>query len=178
MKRKFKRLIFLLLAFTMVISSFGLSACDDKVASDPVLEDTKGGPYYSLQEAYNFGYIRGDNLKNVAYYYNKEQNKNYTIPNFTPSTKIPNIIDDNTKEFIKRYYLIKVRELQEGSEEYNKAYNHVNLGKYYGCYDGYYVLDVNNSYDYIDIYVFEKYNIGGMEFYNYSPNVTWVVKIK
>lgn len=171
MKRKFKRLIFLLLAFTMVISSFGLSACDEQpqtpaLKDTPIKEDTNGGPLYTIQQAYDFGYIRGDDLKNVAYYYNPSAYSKKNA-NFVPMNKTPRELTKEREREICEYYIQNVLNISQEDEwdGYARAI-------YMGCYGNCYVVKINSS-NFVQGEIKEKI-IGTEIFYDYYPNLIYV----
>ena len=68
------------------------------------LEGEKMGAFYSLQDAYDNGWLTQEDLKSIAYYHNGGRVYNETIMNetYVPQPKTPEILSTETELKIKR----------------------------------------------------------------------------
>ena len=102
------------------------------------------GKLYTLEEAYDLNLITKDDLKNIAYYYNK-----LGYSEFVPKSKDPKSISKKNERLIKKTYL------RDKLKEPRLSIKKVHIYEYYGTY---------NCYDYI---IHEEYIIDGVSFYNF-----------
>lgn len=119
------------------------------------------GGFYSLEEAYENGWLTQDDLKNIAYYYHDAQEVDVSDETFAPSPKDPETLSAETEYKIKRTYLNDVIGKEDGSFE------HVFIYGYYGTYDGNVVIAISDDYHGYDYVAEPQYNVGGVTFYQY-----------
>ena len=125
------------------------------------------GKIYRLEDAYNLNLITQDDLKSIAYYFNKLEDTD-----FVPKPKNPESIDKKTERLIKKTYLRDI--LKKPKLSIKK----VHIYGYYGTYNGYIALRITDSYNCYDYNIHEEYIIGGVSFYHfhktsiriYAPN--------
>ena len=125
------------------------------------------GKLYTLEEAYDLNLITKDDLKSIAYYFNKVESSD-----FVPKPKNPESISKRNERLIKKTYLRDV--LKEPRLSIKK----VHIYEYYGTYNGCIALRITDSYNCYDYYIYEEYIIDGVSFYDfhvasiriYAPN--------
>ena len=137
-----KRIIVL---FMMIILSVVLVGCNKNL-----------GKLYTLEEAYDLNLITKDDLKSIAYYFNKVESSD-----FVPKPKNPESISKRNERLIKKTYLRDV--LKEPRLSIKK----VHIYEYYGTYNGCIALGITDSYNCYDYHIYEEYVIGGVSFYNF-----------
>ena len=140
-----KKLIALGVLFAMTLSCF--SACDPKV-------EISKGAFYTLQEAYDNGWLTQEDIKDIAWYYydgwscdfedlwknhymtqeavekiSHEQNENGELAEYTPSPKNPEVLDAETEKQIKQ---TRVNELRKSNIRITRK--DVSIIGYYGIY--------------------------------------------
>ena len=121
------------------------------------------GNFYSLEEAYENGWLTQEDILSIAYYYNQGTDGNEELmgENYAPNPMVPETLDEERVNQIKRTYLNEVIAMPEGTLE------HVIIRAYYGTYDESVVIDITDDYHGYD-YVFEpEHEIGGVLFYHY-----------
>ncbi|MCL2798337.1 MAG: hypothetical protein FWD58_09850 [Firmicutes bacterium] len=142
-----KKLIALGVLFIMTLSCF--SACDPKV-------EISKGAFYSLQEAYDNGWLTQGDVKDIAWYYydgwscdfeylwenrymtqeavekiSHELNESGELVEYTPIPKNPETLDAETEKQIKQ---TRVNELRESGRKVKLK--DVYILSYYGTYNG------------------------------------------
>ena len=62
--------------------------------------------FYSLEDAYHYGWLTKKDMKSIAYYHNggREGNEKVMGKNYTPMPKTPEVLDDETTLAIKKAY--------------------------------------------------------------------------
>ena len=121
---------------------------------------------YSLEEAYENGFITKEDLWNVAYIYNNYVNASEFEYDVKENHPEPN-------EFLK--YKIKKEYLKEElSDLVFASIGGVNIKRYYGQYSGCYILDMDNDYVNVDLMIHDRYEIDGVVFLNYTGYYTKV----
>ena len=121
------------------------------------------GNFYSLEEAYENGWLTQEDILSIAYYYNQGTDGNEELmgENYVPNPIVPETLDEERVYQIKRTYLNEVIAMPEGSFE------HVFIRAYYGTYHENIVIHITDDYHGYD-YVFEpEHEIGGVLFYHY-----------
>ena len=134
-----KKLICLLL--TLLMSVGCLCACRDDKNEPP-------GEFYSLEEAYEKGWISKNDLINIAYY--KNGNKLFEeVENFTPSPKNPETLSEETENAIKET-LVYITNQDNSNTKATK--NDFEIFKYYGTYnDVVAIMTINNFSRYLTV---------------------------
>ena len=146
----------IIVLFMMLLLSVTLVGCNKNL-----------GKLYTLEDAYNLNLITQDDLKSIAYYFNKLEDTD-----FVPKPKNPESIDKKTERLIKKTYLRDI--LKKPKLSIKK----VHIYGYYGTYNGYIALRITDSYNCYDYNIHEEYIIGGVSFYHfhktsiriYAPN--------
>ena len=121
------------------------------------------GTMCSLEEAYERGLMTQEDILSIAYYYNQGTDGNEELmgENYAPKPMVPETLDEERVNQIKRTYLNEVIAMPEGTFE------HVIIRAYYGTYDESVVILITDDYHGYD-YVFEpEHEIGGVWFYDY-----------
>lgn len=120
-----------------------------------------------LEEAYTKGLISKDDLRSIAYYYNGKD----AATDFVPTPKNPESLSEDTIKKIQRAYYDKV-----GGEKTEAVVDDVNIGGYYGTYDGCVIVYINAScMSGIggDPICYPEYAIEDVVFYWYTPLQVW-----
>lgn len=133
--------------------------------------DSKPDNFYSLQEAYDNGWLTQEDLQSIAYYYHDTPKRNqYKDNDFEP---IP-------KQELTRQMERKIR--QAHLEDFKKAFpgekarlNNVYILNYFGTYGDCIVVDVADNIPLCrDPLFIDKKEIGNVMFYSYSEAVLQV----
>lgn len=115
---------------------------------------------YSLEEAYEKELITIEDLWNIAYIYNDYNNAS----DFEYDTKENSVvIDKRLERKIKKAYL-----KEELSDIIFATIDGVNIKSVYGLYGNSYVLEMDNNYEVVDLYIHERYEIDGVVFLDYT----------
>ena len=115
---------------------------------------------YSLEEAYEKELITKEDLWNIAYIYNDYNNAS----DFEYDTKENSVvIDKRLERKIKKAYL-----KEELSDIIFATIDGVNIKSVYGLYGNSYVLEMDNNYEEVDLYIHERYEIDGVVFLDYT----------
>ena len=131
------------------------------------LKTATQGEFYSLQEAYDNGYLTKEDLENIAYYNN---NKLLTYPE---------TIDETVAALIKED-AANIRRNQDKLPILDAKAEDFEILKYYGTYNGCYVVLLNEPYDkFFTVIIDEWVTIGGVEFHyiGHLRKSIWKVKI-
>ena len=100
------------------------------------------GEFYSLEEAYEKGWISKNDLMNIAYY--KNGNKLFEeVENFTPSPKNPETLSEETENAIKE---TRAYDLRIGQFNFEAISGDVYIDEYLGTYNGYVVVMLSDKY--------------------------------
>ena len=102
MKRKTRSfmLVVLLISFLAgIIMALGIAGCDKNI-------EIEEKPFYTLEEAYSYGWLTKEDLKSIAYYLNggRGNNEELMSETYQPLPKTPEALDDETKLEIKQAY--------------------------------------------------------------------------
>ncbi|HIZ24835.1 MAG TPA: hypothetical protein H9812_05140 [Candidatus Gallimonas intestinigallinarum] len=121
------------------------------------------GNFYSLEEAYENGWLTRDDILSIAYYYNQgaEGNEALMGESYAPEPTAPEMLDEERANQIKRTYLNDVIAMPEGTFE------HVIIRAYYGTYHENIVIHITDDYHGYDYVSEPEYEIGGVRFYDY-----------
>ena len=114
------------------------------------------GKLYTLEEAYDLNLITKDDLKSIAYYFNKLESSD-----FVPKSKDPQSISNKNERLSKKTYL------RDKLKEPRLSIKKVHIYEYYGTYNGCIALRITDSYNCYDYHIYEEYVIGGVSFYNF-----------
>ena len=118
------------------------------------------GKLYTLQEAFKQGFITENDLKSIAYYNNggRKNNEDKIAEDFAPQPLNPETIPADIQKYVKSDY-IYYNEKLENTEDISK----VKINRYYGNYNGAYVLTLCGPFDYIA--VINDFSVDGYNFY-------------
>ena len=131
---------------------------DPESSSEYVGEIT--GVFYTMEEAYEAGYLTREDLTNIAYYHNE------WVP-------YPETLDNSIAEAIKK---TQAEDLRKNVPE-AKAED-IQIIKYYGEYNGNYAVMIDHPYgEYPTVIVDEWETVGGVKFHyrGFNRIVVWVV---
>ena len=118
-----------------------LSGCDNEKDSSEIGE----GPFYTLEEAYEAGYITKRDLKSIAYYYNG--NVEYPV---TLNQEIDRTIREAMAQADREF------DTNANADDYE-------ITGYYGEYSGSYAVCVENIYTYAPAVIVDYWEyIGGV----------------
>lgn len=125
------------------------------------------GSFFSLDEAYELGYINNDDLSSIAYYFNSDK-----YPDIVPKEKNPSSLS-KYEEYIIKYLYLK-------NERVNHGYQieDINIRKYYGTYNGCVVINIKNKRIFYDLVFEDEHRIGDVIFYHYTTLQFTVFKTK
>ncbi len=109
---------------------------------------TPKGKLYTLQEAYDSGWLTKDDLMSIAYYHNggREHNEDIMTEDYAPQPKTPEAIDKATEQGIKNAAAWELRndEIEPIPEAAAEGFT---ILEYYGSYSGCYVILMRNHYE-------------------------------
>lgn len=162
-----KKLVCLGIALVML---FSLVACENN-------EEENMEPFYTLQEAYDKGFLTRKDLRSIAYYYSLTvvDGGSNNDENFVPKPKTPETLNQETEKRIKQAYFDNLIELRPDTEA---TIENILLRHYYGTYGECVTVKVSdNFYMYDFLFITEQY-IGGVLFRNYCAALVnvWIVK--
>ena len=144
-----KQVKIVLVAFILgIVMIFGVVGCN-----------TVKGTFYTLQEAYDNGWLTQENLQTIANYHHDN------------SISYPESLSDNIAKSIKRSW---AKKLKDDNPETDITEEKVNIVNYYGTYNECVAVIVDRSdVDYPAVYAPVTIEIGGVSFtYNlYHPQI-------
>jgi len=117
------------------------------------------GSFYSLQEAYDNGWLTQEDLQSLAYYYNVGSNDE----SFVPKPKNPESLSKETENMIIKTHLEGIKK-----DFPTATISDVNIAEYYGVYNDCIAISVRDNYYAIDVLVEPEYIVGGVSFYNFT----------
>ena len=121
------------------------------------------GEFYSLDEAYENGWLTQGDLKNIAYYYHTRYGETEHIDqSFVPTPKTPETLSEDIQNKIKRSYLNEIIDMPNG------LFDQVIIYNYFGTYHDNIVLHISDNYNAYDYVIETEHEIGGICFYEYS----------
>jgi hypothetical protein len=115
---------------------------------------------YSLEEAYENKFITKEDLWNIAYIYNgcvNASNVEYDVKT------IKDELDIKLERKIKKAYI-----KNDLDDIFLPKMKCISIIKYYGVYSGCHVLEMNNDCIYVDLKIYDKYEIDGIVFLSYT----------
>ena len=124
---------------------------------DTVPRENEFGICYTLQEAYDYGYLARKDLEQIAYYHNNH--KSY-----------PENLNEDIVQSIKKSWAKKLRDEEA---EYIPEYK-VRIWEYYGTYNGCVVAIIDRiDAQYAAVHFYNPMIVGGVifEFYGYGPRI-------
>lgn len=148
-----KKFISVLLSFISVISiAYAFTGCGNETIK-------VRGKFYTLEEAYNNGWLNEDDLKSIAcgYYEWRKFEENPYIGMFDPHKELSK---ENEKE-LKQAYLVQIDNKPDG------LLDKVEIRKYFGEYNRNLIVNMYSDYYMCDILVEPEFNIGGVIFKNF-----------
>ncbi len=135
----------------------------------------KEGEFYTLQEAYDAGWLTQEDLKSIAYYHNggREGNEEIMGEDYQPQLKTPEVIDKMTELSIKQTYCDNLR------KQDNAKPSGVTIERYYGAYNGCYAVVLDSIYVVYPADVINEWEIIGgvnINYYDYLSFRIWKAK--
>jgi len=158
----------------VVLLSAGLAvvmtACDndDDSYRKPLNGEPEAGKFYSLQTAYDNGWISRGDLRNIEYHRTGDAQKK----GFVATPKNPEVLSEETKLAIRESYAKSLRE-QDIAEAVADG---VLIVGYFGIYDGFIALKIDSEYFGNPDVVYEE-TIGGIRFVYGNANTITLWKI-
>ncbi len=161
MKSKFAK--FICVGLLLIICISVLFACnkDDNFRNERNGEP-EAGAFYSLQTAYDNGWICRNDLRNIAYHRTGDAQKK----GFVPTAKNPEVLSAETELAIKEAYIRDLRENYNDTVDINL--DGVSIDAYYGEYEGFIAIMISGYYGYMD--VITEDNVGGVKFIYSNSN--------
>lgn len=146
-------LIIILCFFTMCSCNIG----DD--FRNPINGEPEAGEFYTLQEAFDNGWLSRGDLRNIAYHRTGDGQRK----GFKPTPKNPEVLSVETELAIKEAHADKY--IDEPLET-------IRIRGYYGIYNGLVAVSITGGeWDYPDVTY--EVNIGGIIFYNIFKIKLW-----
>ena len=158
--KRIKLLVSLMAMIMFLGSVFAVTGCKK--------ETNPPGEIYSLEEAYENGWITREHLLSIAYYCGQtDNNAELQDENYAPIPKNPEKLSKKTA--------LKIRKTELYSARSSKAeLSDVEIIGYYGCYSGYYAVKISASYLMYPAVVNAERTIGGVLFvYTNEFPVLW-----
>ena len=114
------------------------------------------GAFYTLEEAYEAGFLTREDLMSIAYYHQGSEDET-----FSPIPLCPETLGKETERGIKETHLASIR------EEFPTAdLDDVHILEYYGTYGDCVAVHVRDDYRVIDVLEIPQAEIGGVVFYH------------
>ena len=123
--------------------------------------EPEAGEFYTLQEAYDNGWLSKGDLRNIAYYLSGSGQRK----GFKPTPKDPEELSAATELAVKEDWAKYLRE--KGTE--NAVADGVMIKNYFGTYDGLVAVFVYDSYSGYSCAMVEK-SVGGVKYTYYDSN--------
>ncbi|MCM1306401.1 MAG: hypothetical protein NC037_02550 [Bacteroides sp.] len=166
MKKKLIKIICFGLALIMSVGI--LCACNnDDDFRNPRNGEPEAGEFYTLQQAYDNGWLSKGDLRNIAYYWSGGGQRK----GFKPTPKNPETLSPETELAIKEDRAENLHE--SGTEE--AVADGVKITNYFGTYDGLVAVFVYDNYSGYSTALTQK-QIGGVSFKYYDSNQILVWK--
>ena len=152
-----------------------LAVCAGVFAGCDVGSDNFGkisGAFYTVEEAYEAGYLTREDLMSIAYYHNggREYNENCMPESYQPAPMQPEEIDTATANAIKDEYI------EEFRPDYEATREDIFIDHYYGCYNGAFAVIISDNFsDFPGVIDFVE--IDGVTFYYPLVNYIKIWKI-
>lgn len=133
------------------------------------------GEFFTLQDAYEQGFISKDELMSIAYYHNGG-NKGITNESYIRTPKSPEALSIDTENAIKetKAYYLRRKSLAGLSAKKAKA-DDVEIINYYGTYNNYSAIMMIDTYTVYDESLWEI-EIDGVKFFYNDGNRIFVWK--
>ena len=147
-----KKIISIILALISVICvAFALGGCGDT--------NEVRGEFYTLKEAYENGWLNEDDLKSIACgYYDKYKYEENPYGGYErPAEELSKEMENE----IKQAYLNQIAKYPD------VLLDKVEISRYYGKYNGNFVVSMYSQYFMCDIIVEPEFDIGGVIFKNF-----------
>ena len=151
-----------------------VSGCDNGKDGSEIGE----GSFYTLQEAYDAGYLTKEEIMSIAYYHNggRVYNEDIMSEDYTPIPKVPQALSENVSYKIRETVASELRR----SNIKNAKADGVNIIHYYGTYDGAVAVIATHSYlgDSPAVAVDSSYSVAGVIFHYWTYNhiQIWIEK--
>ena len=157
-----KNIIYIVLI--IILCFFTMCSCNyDDDFRNPINGEPEAGEFYTLQEAFDNGWLSRGDLRNIAYHRTGDGQKK----GFKPTPKNPAVLSAETELAIKEAYAANLRE--RGILE--AVADGVGVNNYFGIYN-----------DLVTVFIYDKYSgyadvilnqtIGGIKFtYNNSNEI-------
>lgn len=142
---------------------FLTATCCPSCANDRSKTDTRTA-FYNLDQAYSRGLLSQNDLRNIAYYYGQTVCGYQPEEGFAPSPKVPETLDETTKNKIcSDYYFSSDKEVPIG---------HYYVAKYYGTYHGCVAVEISDTYYICHEPIFvEGFSVGGVYIGDYASGI-------
>lgn len=152
-----------------------LALCAGVFAGCDVGSDNFGkisGAFYTMEEAYEAGYLTREDLMSIAYYHNggREYNENCMPESYQPAPMQPEEIDMATANAIKDEYI------EEFRPDYEATREDIFIDHYYGCYNGAFAVIISDNFSGFPG-VIDFVEIDGVTFYYPLVNYIKIWKI-
>ena len=122
--------------------------------------NTSNGKFLSIKEAYESKLIDKNDLLNIAYYYNNNENIN---EEFEFINQDDNELSSNIINMIKNAHLERIK-----NKTSNASIDGIIIKKFHGKYKDCYVVEITDSYIMVDVLIEPIYIIDGVKFQNFT----------
>jgi len=163
-------LAMLLMGCLAVLTLFSFVGCGEK--EPQVTVSPAKGIFYTLEEAYENGWLTKKDLKSIAYYYNNYHNDQAPEPNFKLIPK-----QELSKEKIEEMKRAYLQQNYIQASHPNATTDHVTVFQYYGTYNGNCVTFMLDDLFGYDLHFEAEKEIGGSIFYDYVVLKVYYINI-
>ncbi|MCM1393409.1 MAG: hypothetical protein NC179_00725 [[Eubacterium] siraeum] len=144
-----------------------LCACNnDDDFRNPRNGEPEAGAFYTLQQAYDNGWLSKNQLKSISYYHAEFERDTKMFGNYKPLPLNPNTLSNEVETNIKQAYLLNLQELISDGE-----IDGIHIRRYYGTYNNLVAVTIVDDYINVDLNIEEECSIGGVKFYNYGHQI-------
>ena len=164
-----KKLLAVLLATMLLgVGALGLAGCGPKTY----------GTFYTLQEAYDNGYLTREDLMSIAYYHHngREYNEKTMPEDYAPIPKEPPELGEEISWKIREAAAKELQQAETGAVPEAEAEG-MSVEKYYGTYNGSVAVIIGQSYySYPAVEINSWDTIGGVviHYWSYDRIQIWL----
>lgn len=150
-----KKVVSILFSLILVICiSFAFGGCGNQTIK-------VNGKFYSLEAAYNYGWLDESDLKSIACSYYDSHSYQFEENPYSGMYTSFEELNKKMETEIKQAYLEQIVEFAAGDRD------RVDIVRYYGTYNGNVVINIRSNYIFFDHIIEAEVLIGGVIFKNY-----------
>ena len=148
-----KFLLILLSLISVICIAFAFGGCNKTIKIT--------GTFYTMEKAYEKGYLSEDDLKSIACSYYDSHNFRYEENPYSGMFTSTEKLTKKLETEIKQAYLEEIVKVRDGDRD------RVDINRYYGTYNENIVIRIYCSYLYFDHAVEPEAEVGGVMFKDY-----------